>query len=356
MAEVTATGLEREGESRQRTASSEQVQSPAQDDQSSPNDPYAPIAEEARSLETHPGEGDVTGTLLPATSPPTPLKEGPITSYVEGEEGENAEPSGFQREGRSGKMLSHASETAEEGQSDVYLHRMHKFSLYETMTRFYLIGSDVLDEHYRVLKIDRTAAPGHLSIIEDETIYSKNEMNQLLNTIEDGNRAVGGMRYRGTSWGLLGFIRFTEAYYMLLIKKKVQVATIGGHYIFQIDDTDLVPLTTGPTSNFRNNRNAEEARFLSILGNLDLNRHFYFSYSYNVTRTLQHNIIRRREAFAENNPTVPEPDFNDMFVWNHHLLKPAMEVLKNPFDWCMPIIHGFVDQAGKLFSWNISAL
>ena len=34
-----------------------------------------------------------------------------------------------------------------------------------------------------------------------------------------------------------------------------------------------------------------------------------------------------------------------MFVWNHHLLKPAMTALKNPSDWCLPIIHGYIDQA-----------
>jgi len=41
----------------------------------------------------------------------------------------------------------------------------------------------------------------------------------------------------------------------------------------------------------------------------------------------------------------PGPDYNDMFVWNHHLLKPAAAALENLHDWCLPIIHGFIDQA-----------
>ena len=265
-----------------------------------------------------------------------------------GEEGESAEPTGFPDLSSTVAMSHSQQDLAEEAQPDKTLHRMYKFALYETTPRFYLIGSDVLDKKFRVLKIDRTAPPGQLSVMEDETVYSKDQMNELLSRIEDGNRAAGGMRYRGTSWGLLGFIRFTEAYYMLLIKKKVQVATLGGHYVFQIDDTDLIPLSTGSTASFRSNRNADETKFLSILGNLDLNRHFYFSYSYNITRTLQHNVMKRREAFAENVAASPNSDFNDMFMWNHHLLKPALETLKNPFDWCMPIIHGFVDQAGRM--------
>ncbi|KAL9058079.1 MAG: hypothetical protein Q9162_001941 [Coniocarpon cinnabarinum] len=210
---------------------------------------------------------------------------------IEGEEGENVEPSGFQRSNSPFKVTSSGTSTVLDGQDTETLHRMHKFSLYETLTRYFLVGSDVLDQRYRVLKIDRTAPPGQLSITEDETVYSKREVNQLLNTIENGNRGVGGMRYRGTSWGLLGFIRFTEAYYMLLIKKKLQVATIGGHYIFQIEDTDLIPLTTGSSSNFRGNRNAEENRFLSILGNLDLHPIDVFGRNIYIT------IIARRSRF-----------------------------------------------------------
>lgn len=331
------------------------------------DDVLSPIQE--RLAEMHPGEGDDFGVVealekgadlsvddtnsadtdTPIIPPlvASPHKQGLQMPLIEGEEGESAEPSGFGGLNSPAKMAGTEKVATEDRQTDSQLHQMHKFSLYETTTRFFLVGSDVLDGHFRVLKIDRTAPPGQLSIIEDETVYSKAEMNQLLSTIEDGNRAVGGLQYRGTSWGLLGFIRFTEAYYMLLIKRKSQVVTLGGHYIFRIEDTDLIPLTTGSTSAFRNNRNAEEAKFLSILGNLDLNRHFYFSYSYNITRTLQHNIINRRKAFAANTATSGKSDFNDMFVWNHHLLKPAIEALKNPFDWCMPIIHGFIDQAGK---------
>ncbi|EON61094.1 hypothetical protein W97_00305 [Coniosporium apollinis CBS 100218] len=222
--------------------------------------------------------------------------------------------------------------------------QMHKFVLYETAHRFYLIGSDILDERFRVLKIDRTAPPGHLNIFEDDILYDRREKTQLLNAIDDGNRGSGGMKLKCVAWGLIGFIRFTEAYYMLLITKRTQVAMIGGHYIYQIEGTELVPLTTGSTSRFQKDRNPEETRFLGILNNLDLTRSFYFSYSYNITRTLQHNIIREREALNQGRRNA-EPDLNDMFVWNHYLLGPALDALKGTYHWCLPIIHGFIDQS-----------
>ncbi|KAI9725233.1 MAG: phosphatidylinositol-3,5-bisphosphate 5-phosphatase [Chrysothrix sp. TS-e1954] len=237
---------------------------------------------------------------------------------------------------------------------DFDLQRMHKFSLYETRNRFYLVGGDIADAHFRMLKIDRTAPPDTLSIVEDHTTYTKSEMDRVLSAIDDGNRSIGGMRLKCNAWGLLGFIRFTEHYYMLIVTKRQQVATLGGHYIYQVDGTELVPICTGSSANSRNNRNAEESRFLAILGVLDLHRSFYFSYSYDVTRSLQHNIIRRRHGLALGLSGNDHRDYNDMFIWNHHLLGPALDNLEHPYDWCLPIIHGFVDQSSvNVFGRNL---
>lgn len=280
---------------------------------------------------------------------PSPLAS-PENSHfplLEGEEGESAVPTSFKRFDNFPRPTLPSSAPPAIKQDQGALQRMHKFALYETTSRYFIIGHDILDRRYRVLKIDRTAALGTLNLVEDEMVYSRNEMNQLLNTIDDGNKATGGMRYKGTYWGLLGFIRFTDTYYMLAISKKAQIATIGGHYIYQIEDTETIALTTATISRFQTNRNADESRFLNILGTLDLNRSFYFSYSYNVTRTLQENVIMRREKLSRQVPVSAKPDFNDMFVWNQHLLAPAIEHLESPFDWCVPIIHGFVDQSSQ---------
>ncbi|KAF2645610.1 hypothetical protein P280DRAFT_442280 [Massarina eburnea CBS 473.64] len=260
-----------------------------------------------------------------------------------GEDENPAVPVSFQRSS-SPAAIQKSKGAGYEKVGDGGINRMHKFSLYETSTRFYLVGADSIDKHYRVLKIDRTAPPGHLNIFEDDIVYDKREMNQLLNTIDDGNKHTGGMKLKCSTWGLLGFIRFTEAYYMLLITKRAQVAMIGGHYIYQVDGTELIPLTTGSTSRFQKDRNPEEARFLGILNSVDLTRFFYFSYSYNITRSLQQNIILERQALNEGR-SHPNRDFQDMFVWNHFLLEPAKEALKNVYDWCHPIIHGSVDQS-----------
>jgi phosphatidylinositol 3,5-bisphosphate 5-phosphatase len=238
--------------------------------------------------------------------------------------------------------------------------RMHKFSLYETATRFYIVGVDSLDSRFRILKIERTTDYDDLSIAEDDTVYTKRQMSRLLESIDDGNKISGGLKLKCHVWGLLGFIRFTGAYYMLLVTKRSQAAIIGGHNIYQIDGTEMVSLTTPTSSRLKQEKNSEEARYIGILNVLDLSRSFYFSYSYDITRTLQHNISRERHNLQSNPSSLPTHDHNPMFIWNYHLLRPATQLLKNTYDWCLPIIHGYVDQSklsvyGRLVNITIIA-
>lgn len=222
--------------------------------------------------------------------------------------------------------------------------QMHRFRLYETASRYYLVGADVGERRFRILKIDRTVDSGELSIAEDDIMYTKKELSRLLETVKDGNKSTGGMKLKSTVWGLLGFIRFTGAYYMLLITKRKHVAMIGGHYIYQVDGTELISLTM-PSSRFKVDRDTEEARFIGILNNLDLTRSFYFSYSYDITRTLQKNMLRERQNMQHGKVTMPLQNHNAMFIWNNYLLGSASMALKDTYDWCLPIVHGFVRQS-----------
>lgn len=286
---------------------------------------------------------------FPQLSNNTPTSPKPSAKRMpsEGEDEEPATAKGFQRSASPTSAMHRNKGALYEKVGEEGVCKMHKFSLYETTSRYYLVGGDITDRKFRILKIDRTADSGDLIVAEDEIVYTKKEMNQLLNAVDDGNRVSGGLRLKCSTWGLLGFIRFTGAYYMLLITKRSQVAMIGGHYIYQVDGTELVSLTVSSSSRFRLDRDAEETRFVGILSNLDLSRSFYFSYSYDITRTLQHNIVRERQTLRSGNANIPERSHNSMFVWNHHLLDPASRALRNTDDWCLPVIHGFVDQASK---------
>lgn len=294
---------------------------------------------------------DVASTAYPQLSNNPPESEKATTDAITEDDEEpmissferSSDPNIIQKRNRGALV----SKVGEEG-----VMRMHKFTLYETATFFYIIGSDLLDTSFRIMKIERTADEGDLNIAEDDIVYNKKETHQTLNAIDEGNKATGGLKLKASFWGLLGFIRFTGPYYMIFVTKRSQVAMIGGHYIYQIDGTELVPLAMGAYGRGKTEKTPEEARFVGILNNLDLTRSFYFSYSYDVTQTLQHNVMRERQALQDGRAEPLKADHNEMFVWNHHLLEPATKALHNPYDWCLSVVHGYVDQSALSVYWG----
>jgi hypothetical protein len=75
-----------------------------------------------------------------------------------------------------------------------------------------------------------------------------------------------------------------------------------------------------------------EQRYLQIFSHMDTTKNFYFSYSYNITQTLQYNMTT----------PILESSNNSMFVWNHYLLEGHLDPKS---DWYLPAIYGFVDQS-----------
>ncbi|KAI9314055.1 SacI homology domain-containing protein [Dichotomocladium elegans] len=226
---------------------------------------------------------------------------------------------------------------------------MSSFELYETKTRYYLIGTNQSKQRFRVLQIHRTN-PKELVVIEDAATYSELEKTRLLKMIEDGNLHVGGLHLvKMRIYGIVGFIRFTQGWYMIFITKRRQVALLGGHYVYHIDETRLVPI--GPQ--IKVDKNSDEARYIATFQNVDMTKNFYFSYTYDITNTLQVNMMGG-SSDNHDKPTPTTTDFNDMFIWNHYLLKSGFANLNSRSGWILPLIYGFVDQAKiSVFGRNI---
>ncbi|OWZ44073.1 polyphosphoinositide phosphatase [Cryptococcus neoformans c45] len=208
------------------------------------------------------------------------------------------------------------------------LNSLSKFTLFRTKTRLYVIAST--DNIHRVLKIDRTDLNA-LNVVEDSTSYDEIELHQLLRMVKDGNKSQGGLDKVMDFYGLIGFIRFTASWYMVLMTKRSEVGLLGGHYIYHCDDTTLYPI--GP----KVEKSAQETKMINTFNLVDLSKNFYFSYSYDLTNTLQTNL-----TVSANNRR-----WNTRFMWNHHLLSPAfdLEEPRGRSRWIIPLIHGFVDQA-----------
>uniref|UniRef100_A0AAR2IW76 SAC domain-containing protein n=1 Tax=Pygocentrus nattereri TaxID=42514 RepID=A0AAR2IW76_PYGNA len=249
---------------------------------------------------------------------------------------------------------------------------------FQNRSRYFLVGSNNAQTKHRVLKIDRTE-PRDLVVIDDKHVYSQQELRELLGRLDLGNRTkIGqkgssGLSRAVSAFGIVGFVRFLEGYYIILITKRRKVADIGGHSIYKIEDTNMIYI---PNDSVRVTH-PDEARYLRMFQNVDLSSNFYFSYSYDLSHSLQYNLTLLRipcePAEVEGlHSSCSKQDSFDIFedeglptqvgtgvmvhglknepyakyVWNSRLLERIKDTV-HP-DWLMYIIHGFCGQSKLL--------
>lgn len=253
---------------------------------------------------------------------------------------------------------------------------VQRIALYVTHSRFYLIGSNNTQTSFKVLKIDRTV--DQLTFVDDRIEYNYQEIRDLLMRLDYGNRTQScqsaGVRKTVSSFGLIGFVKFLHGYYLILIIKRRKVASIGYHTIYKVEDTKLVYIPNREPTEYV----SEEARYVKTFNSIDLTSNFYFSYSYDISHTLQYNLAPVRNAkFFHNHRRASQPIHHlpdlaghrsvsfsadtktvnqsskptepilvktkpcDRFVWNSHLID--FDGLHD--DWKVTLTHGFVAQA-----------
>ena len=301
---------------------------------------------------------------------------------------------------------------------DPYLGKLERYELFCTNQAYYLVGCDKLNTSYRVLKMDRTlierpletsgppsqqptqlnasasnssdtqavADATHNSkptlrplsefLTEDPNVYTQEEIHDMLDMIHDGNRLRregsvaeggqdGGLKPIVKAYGIVGFIRFLDCYYLTLITRRAKVGSIGGNGVYNIRNTETFPIkpaerVPGSTSDMDvhadpssvllnmwnrgkrsvglglTNREIAELRYQGLYQVVDLTKNFFFSYTYDLTRSLQENFL------SNTSKPFPPPPFKDMFAWNYFLtreLEACCDSMSS-FHWVMPIIHG----------------
>lgn len=128
--------------------------------------------------------------------------------------------------------------------------------------------------------------------------------------------------------GLVGFVKFLGCYYFTLITQKKKVGCLGANFIYSIKSTETFavrPREVLENSAFRQiwkklnkklNQTASEiaeSRYMGLFQFVDMTKDFYFSYSYDLTHSLQHNFIMSGEG-KKSFPSFPA---QEMFEWNH---------------------------------------
>ncbi|KAI0030726.1 SacI homology domain-containing protein [Vararia minispora EC-137] len=241
------------------------------------------------------------------------------------------QPGGPLHHPQTSPLLEDAADTA-----NAFSIGFNKFILYESRSRFYVVASNTSDSLHRIVKIDRTSQD-ELVVVEDEATYTGKEMAAVLKMLEDGNKPSGGLSRPKVFFGLVGFVRFTAGWYMLLITKRSVVALLGGHYLYHCENTELIPVT----ASHKIEKPTEEQRQMNIFSQVDMSKNFYFSYTYDLTSSLQCNFTARNKLSGSKWP------FNDRYAWNWRMFeivfRETIGVVRA--HWVLPIIHGHVDQA-----------
>lgn len=117
------------------------------------------------------------------------------------------------------------------------------FTIYETMFKTYIVGSNAAQTVFRLLKIDRALPdPTELRVSEDGVAYDQAGMHSSLHMIAESSKPHGGLARVATGHALLGFVRFVYGYYLHLATQAHVVARISGHDIYTVDEAVLVPL------------------------------------------------------------------------------------------------------------------
>ncbi|CAL8071529.1 unnamed protein product [Calicophoron daubneyi] len=198
---------------------------------------------------------------------------------------------------------------------------------------------------------------------------------------------------------IAGVVRFLRGYYLILITKAGLVAEIGEHKIFKVEGTtmiyipgneiyetsqacgsdngskllqdEVISLSSSSTSEDwqrsssstytqaeRNRAPADEMRYVKLFSSVDLASNFYFSHTYDLSRSLQYNM----EPISHSVSDTVERSWtlgilpNDRFIWNWRLI-PLMfrsdfqwrsgtetpTFLPKP-NWFVYLFHGSIDQ------------
>jgi len=87
-------------------------------------------------------------------------------------------------------------------------------------------------------------------------------------------------------WGLIGTIRLLACRYLVVITDAEMCGTIAGHNIYKISSTDVIPYTRS-SLHLTERQVQNNATYLEMIKSVLNTPYFYFSYTYDLSHTMQ---------------------------------------------------------------------
>lgn len=131
-------------------------------------------------------------------------------------------------------------------------------------------------------------------------------------------------------FGLFGLIQLPSSSYLIIITKAAHICRIKDSFIYVIQDVEFRPFNSiSPTSpSYKSDHQT-----ISLLRNLIRTSSFYFSYTYDLTLSLQ------KIAECSKSKSVHERS-DEKYYWNKHLTEGIIKADANEFS--LIVVNGFV--------------
>ena len=237
-----------------------------------------------------------------------------------------------------------------------------KVKVYENENYFYFIGEQKLDKKYNILVITKQHYTKENTndlknkklkdiLQEDPKNYTKDELSSFFLSLKKKDKLKVNDEY----FAIFGFVKFHLGYYAIMVSEISEIGKIAKHTINRANNLRLIPL-------FYSNQIKKEKiydlefKYVTIFQSADFAREMYFSYNYNMTKTLQRNFI---ENFKSELSNTYENNFyidnnqkngldlkkitNDYFLWNFYHINEFFSCVKNEL-WFVYFIYGYFEQ------------
>ncbi|GMH81203.1 hypothetical protein TL16_g08856 [Triparma laevis f. inornata] len=280
---------------------------------------------------------------------------------------------------------------------DAYLTKISSCEVFSLLYAYLLVGGTSLtpsgpNELFRILVIHKQTTEERLRSTMLEKVLTKREVDEQLQNLSkqyNDSTPLTSKNSISVGFGIVGLIRFLSSYQLTVITRRVKVGSINGEAIYTIKAVETVQLvgcvkgeicesneeerkteeTTedeeetkgsgGGSKNTSTSSTADsvllsmwnrgkraaglglssleiaELRYQGLFQFIDLTKNFFFSYTYDLTNSLQTNMLAMGEK------VYPRVEEREMYAWNYYQTRVLESITGSDSGyWVLPLTFG----------------
>lgn len=206
------------------------------------------------------------------------------------------------------------------------------YKIYSNKDGIFVIGINKKENVYQVTELKRRSK--EIEIVDHFKLYMKRDYcNYIIRK---------RLEYICKCEGIFGCIRFLNYPYLYVLIKKEKVGILfDEHKIYNVKNILLIPFVEDIFDNYN-----EENELIDLFYNNTNHKYIYFSYTYNLTYSVQENYFIQKNYLKGGNVKYK----NNPYMWNSYHSK---YFIKQNIFLCLSIINGYFIQSKFLCSGKI---